>query len=128
MKGIYASFVIVALAYALTGCAGIATPFIHNSYAGDYTGTFTSSNGDIGTASLSMTKLGNVFGTLNDTATGKSGTMNGSLDQNLVFTGTISYPGANAMSVTGQWKADHNIVSGTMTGSSYSDDFVVTLN
>ena len=116
----------IASALLLSGCAGIEAPFVHNSYAGDYTGTYTSTNGDIGTASLNMTNIGNVFGTLNDTTTGKSGSMNGSLDKNLNFTGTVSFPGVASMSVTGVWTADHNIVTGTMKGSEYSDSFVVT--
>src|SRR4051794_21060368 len=68
-----------AVVFVASGCAGLVAPFIHNPYAGTYNGTFTTSDGKAGPASVSLTNIGNVFGNLTDTASGQAGTLNGSV-------------------------------------------------
>ncbi|HWD41217.1 MAG TPA: hypothetical protein VG944_20400 [Fimbriimonas sp.] len=118
---IYACFSV-----SLIGCAGIESAFINNPAAGTYSGTFTSTNGDSGTASLQLTKLGNVFGTLNNQTTGKKGSLTGSVDKDLVLNGTLSYPGMATVNVSGKFQADHGIVTGDLKSAAYTDTFHLT--
>jgi hypothetical protein len=113
-------------ALVVSGCAGIAAPFIHNPFAGDYSGTFLASDGKAGPASVSLTNIGNVFGNLTDTKSGQAGTFNGSVDTHLFFTGSVVFPGASH-SVSGTFAKSNNTISGTLTGpNSYS--FTLTVD
>lgn len=114
-----------ASAFLLSGCAGLATGFINNPAAGTYDGTFTESNGHSGTANLTLTKLGNVFGTLDDKTVNQTANMSGSVDKNLFFKGDIQYPGTARYNVSGTFGqvSGDKTVKGTLTGSSYSITF-----
>src|SRR4051794_27369042 len=75
----------------LGACAGVVAPFIHNPYAGTYMGTFATSDGKAGPASVSLTNIGNVFGDLTDTKTKKVGKLTGSVNTDLVFNGKVVF-------------------------------------
>lgn len=121
MKTIFAA---LALSLCLYGCAGLATPFINNPYAGTYSGTFAGSDGKAGPATMQLTKLGNVFGNLTDTASSQAGTMNGSVDTHLVFNATVQFP-SSAHAVAGKLTSTNGVVSGTLTSG---DGYTITLH
>lgn len=101
--------------FVLSGCAGLVAPFVNNPYAGTYNGTFTTSDGKSGTASIQLTKIGNVFGNLTDSGTGQTGTLNGSVDTHLVFNGTSTFSGASH-AVAGTFTSSSGNVKGTLNG------------
>ena len=104
-------------AFTLSGCAGIVAPFVNNPYAGQYSGTFTDSDGRTGTATVNLTNIGNVFTNLADTKNNQSGTLNGSVGTNKVFNGTVTFP-SFSQSVSGTFtKASNGDISGTLDGA-----------
>ena len=110
--------------FALSGCAGIAAPFIRNPYAGTYTGTFSTSDGKAGPASVSLTNIGNVFGDLTDTGSGVIGKLTGSVDTHLVFNGNVAFGNVNHP-ISGTFTKSGSNIKGTLNGlNSYS----LTLN
>ena len=106
-------FVVSVLALSLAGCAGIVAPFVHNPYAGDYTGTFTASDGKAGPATVQLTNIGNVFGNLTDTASGDTGSLRGSVDTNLNFDGSVTF-GTTTHNIGGKFAKKNNTISGTL--------------
>jgi len=107
-------FALCAAAFVLSGCAGLATPFINNPYAGTYSGTYTDSTGRSGPASIQLTKLGNVFGTLTDTATNVTGDLTGSVKSGLAFGGDITWTGSPKLSLSGTLASHSGNVTGTL--------------
>jgi hypothetical protein len=110
--------------FALSGCAGLITPFINNPYAGNYNGTFSTSDGKTGPAAVQLTKLGNVFGTLTDTATKANGDLKGSVKSGLDFSGSLQFPGSSAHNLSGSFTSDHGVISGTVKGT---DGYTLTI-
>jgi hypothetical protein len=100
----------------LSGCAGIVAPFVHNPYAGDYSGTFVTSDGKAGPATVQLTNIGDVFGTLTDSASGQTGSMRGSVDSNLNFDGSVTF-GSVTHNVDGKFKKSGSTISGTLAGA-----------
>ncbi len=112
--------ILVCLAsMVMAGCAGLVAPFVNNRYAGTYSGTFTTSDGRAGPASITLTNIGNVFGTLTDTKTGVQGSINGSVGTNLVFNGTVSFASVSH-NVSGTFTSKGNEIQGVLTGTGYS--------
>jgi len=112
-------------ALLLTGCAGLVAPFIKNPYAGTYSGTFTTSDGKAGPASVSLTNIGNVFGDLTNTATGEVGKLTGSVDTHLVFNGHVAFT-SSGHDVGGTFKKlAGGKLTGTLTGPG---GYTLTLN
>jgi len=111
---------ICIVAMALSGCAGILDPFISNKYSGTYDGTFTTSDGRAGTTSIQLTNIGNIFGTLTDSSTGASGSLTGSVNANLWFSGTAGFPSSASHGVSGTFTTPNNQVIGTLKGTGYT--------
>ena len=113
MKALLAAILAMFL---LSGCAGLIAPFVNNPYAGTYTGTFATSDGKAGPATMNLTNIGNVFGNLTNTATGEAGTLNGSVDTHLAFNGTVVF-GTTSHSVSGTFTSVSGKVTGKLDGS-----------
>jgi hypothetical protein len=77
---------------------------------------FVTSDGFAGPAKVSLTNIGNVFGTLTDTKTGDSGSLNGSVGTNLVFNGNVVF-GSSSHSVSGTFTSKGNEIQGILKGS-----------
>jgi hypothetical protein len=101
--------------FVLSGCAGLVAPFINNPYAGTYDGTFLTSTGLTGPASVSLTNIGHVFGTLTNTATNTTGQLTGTVDTHLVFNGTVAF-GTTSENVSGTFTSNAGQITGTLNG------------
>lgn len=108
-------FLICVAVLTLSGCAGLVAPFVKNPYAGTYDGTFLDSTGKAGPASVSLTNIGHVFGTLTDTASGNKGNLTGTVDTHLVFSGNVAF-GTTSNAVSGTFKNNAGQITGTLNG------------
>jgi hypothetical protein len=112
----------------ISGCAGLVAPFVHNPYAGTYNGTFTTSDGFSGPASVTLTNIGNVFGNLTDTKTNAMGNISGSAGSGLVFNGSITFPN-DTHQVSGTFTSSSGEVQGVLVGpGGYTCMLDVTIN
>jgi len=99
------------------GCGGSSSGTVTTSpYLGSYSGTFTTSKGQTGTAEFSVASNGDVSGTLHNNTTGQTGTINGSVDSsgNVNITSTYS-SGSTKDTGTVSINPTTRILSGTLT-------------
>jgi hypothetical protein len=112
-----------AAGVVLSGCAGAVAPFVNNPYAGNYRGTFATSDGRSGPASVDLTNIGNVFGTLTDTVNNQNGSLPGSVNTNGTFSGTVAFP-ESTRNVQGTFNSSNGNSTMALTGP---DGYTATL-
>ena len=105
-------------AVSLSGCAGIASSFVNNPEAGNYAGTFTTSDGRSGNATLNMGTTGDIGGNFAGGSASDTGTFNGNINKNLVLSGSLEFARTLYENVSGTLKQVGVGADGTLTSSS----------
>jgi hypothetical protein len=120
------NFAILAVcAVSLSGCAGLAASFVNNPEAGNYSGTFSTSDGRSGTATLNMGTTGDIEGNFTGKSSSDTGTFNGTINKNLVLSGTLEFDRTFSESVSGTLKQVGSGADGTLSSSA---GYTITLD
>lgn len=108
-------------AIALTGCGGgggidNSSPVVTNSpFAGNYVGTFTTSNSQSGTVNVTVATNGGFTGSGYNSTIGQSETNSGSITNAGILTASFAYP-STAATVSGAVAfASNGHLDGTLT-------------
>ena len=116
----YGFYTLAALfVVVVAGCGGNgSSPSQPSPYNGNYTGNWTSSSGDIGSAQMDIAQSGSFTGTIDDTTASMTGTLKGSITNSGNMNVTVSFTGRASYSGTGMFTKDNaGDVSGTITST-----------
>ncbi len=113
---------VLVLAFAVTGCGGggggSSTPATSSPFAGNYVGTFSTSNSQSGTLNVTVATNGTLTGSGHNNTIGQDETASGSVTNAGAANVTFTYPSFSA-SVSGTVAfASNGHLDGTLAQSS----------
>ncbi len=127
MRKLLAPLFALSISIVLAGCGGLSS-IVPNTLAGTYAGNFTSSNGDSGTANITIGSDGTLSGTITDvTNSSQTGTITGSVSVLGIASGTFHYTSSTA-NVSGTFTSTSSGVNATiLIGSTTTDTLTLAV-
>ena len=119
--------ILVCVGLALTGCGGGGGgSVVPSPFAGTFSGTFTTSSGQNGTANMTVSSSGNMVGTIHNNTVSADGTVSGHIDNAGNASGSYRYSPDPAVSFTGVMNLSGTTLSGALSGGGGSSNFTLT--
>lgn len=127
LKAIGSSFALYAVVSTVVSCggSGVQAP---SPFQGKFAGNWTSNGPHSGTAVVTLTPGGVFTGSEVDTTNNAQGSVNGALQTNGTFTGTVQPQGRNPIDASGLFQIGQNgtMLNGTLTYGGVNYTFTLT--